>query len=260
MPVRPSGRCQRPLQWTIRAAMTSLQISPSARFRGIPHARLRAPFLRHLCREIPGDDVTRAPSLQLARAFRPGNPLREPCEQDTRYAARDAPETCPRAHGNPRVPNSPINTRRHFNRPRGRLVSDVECFRAGSRRRARTGRARSAPRTSHTPSREPGAVTTLTLYGPSGSLHPSSVWTRLSISTHAIFLTHAISLTLFARFPTHFDTLVFLTTHTGTSRYHKRSRGLHTPQAARVPIHRTHPLYLAWHDRTHLVVIRLKGA
>ena len=53
----------------------SLHISTSARFRGIPHVGRRALFPRHSCREIPGD-VTRAPSLQPARAYRPGNPLR----------------------------------------------------------------------------------------------------------------------------------------------------------------------------------------
>ena len=177
MPIRRYGRYRRPLRRPICAAMTSLcQFQSALTFGEFPHAGLRAPFPRHSCREIPGD-VTHTPSLRgfrcrLACAYRPGNPLCAFREQNARYAARGALHT--RAHGNPRLPNS-INPRLHFNRPRGRLVSDVERFRAGSRRRARPARARSAPRTSHMPSREPGAVTKLTRHGAEGSPHPSPV-------------------------------------------------------------------------------------
>ena len=120
----------------------TLRIPNSARSRGIPHTGLRVPFPRHSCHEIPGD-VTRTPSMhgkprRLARAYRPRNPLRE---QNTWYAARDAPNTCPRAHENPRVPNS--ITRRHFNRPRDGLFRYAGRSRAGipPRRRAREGRS-----------------------------------------------------------------------------------------------------------------------
>ena len=149
-PVRPSGRYQRPLRWPISTSPpmadpcshdVTLHIQTCARFRGIPHAVRRALFVRSSRREVRADDVTRAPNLRgfpcrPARAYRPGNPLPAFREQNTRYAARDAPHTCP--CGNPRVPNS-INTHLHFSRPRGRLVSDMERFRARSRRRARAG-------------------------------------------------------------------------------------------------------------------------
>ena len=42
----------------------TLHIATSARFRRIPHAGRRALFPRQSCREIPADDVTRAPSLR----------------------------------------------------------------------------------------------------------------------------------------------------------------------------------------------------
>jgi len=84
--------------------------------------------------------------------------------------------------------------------------------------------------------------------------------------THAVALTHALAPTLCARCSTHFTTLVYTPRHhthrdihTGESCHHKGSRGLHTPQAPRAPIHSTRLLYLAWHDRTHLVAISFKG-
>ena len=66
-------------------------------------------------------------------------------------------------------------------------------------------------------------------------------------------------------FCTPFDTivpLILLTTHTGTitSGIRVTARDLFTPQAPRAPVHLSHPLNLARHDRTHLVAIRFKGA
>ena len=150
--------------------VVALRITNSAHFRWIPYVSQRVQLTRNSCWEISGD-VTRAPNLRgfpcrPARAYCPGNPLCTFREQNTRHAARGAPHMRP--HGNPSVPNS-NNTCLHFSHPRGWLVSDVERFRAGSRRHARAGRARNAPWTSYTPSREPGAVAKLTLCGPPGS-------------------------------------------------------------------------------------------
>ena len=135
----------------------SLRISTSARLRGVRHASQRAPLARNSRSEVPRD-ITRTLNLRgfpckPARAHRPGNPLHAFREQNTRRAARGALHT--RSHVDPSVPNS-NNTRIHFCRPRGRLVSDVERFHTGlrSRRRAHAGRARKAPWTSYAPSRE----------------------------------------------------------------------------------------------------------
>ena len=179
LPVRPYGQCQHPLRWPIRAAMMSPCTSQQAlALAGFP-TRPRALFPRHSCREIPADDVTRAPSLhgflcRPARAHRPGNPLRTFREQNTRYTARDALHTRPR--GNPRVPNS-SNTRRHFSCPRGLVESHTERFHAGfpARRRAREGRSLNAEQAPYATSRETGAVPEITSYGAKGSPHPSPV-------------------------------------------------------------------------------------
>jgi len=191
----------------------SLHIPTRAGSRGIPHASQRALFPRHSCREIPTNDVTRAPSLRSflcrpARAHRPGNPLRAFREQNTRYAARDALHRRPR--GTPRVPNS-TNTRRHFNRPRDGLFRNAGRSRAGfpARRCAREGRSLNAERAPYASSCEAGAVTTITLYGAKGSPHPSPVWTGpSSTSSHA--LTHTMTLTPYLPTGTHFST------HSGT--------------------------------------------
>ena len=197
----------------------TLHIPTSARSHGIPHTELRAPFAQHSCREVRADDVTSAPNLRgfpcrPARVHRPGNPLRVFREQNTRYAAHDA--LYPRPRGNPCGPNSP-NTRRHFNRPRDGLSRNAGRSHAEIplRRRARDGRSRNAERASYAASCETGAVTEITLRGLLSSPFPSPVWIRpFTNFMHA--LTHPISLTLYARFTTHFDTLIPFTTHTGT--------------------------------------------
>ena len=175
-------------------------------------------------------NVRRFPGIRAAR-FPPMTSLAHPLREQN--AARDAPHTRPRR--NPRVPN-PNNPRHHFIRPRGLLVSDVERFHAGSRRRARAGRARNAPWTSNEPSREPGAEAKLTPCGPPGSPLVSPVWTGpSSISSHA--LTHAMTLAFCTPSDTHF------TTHSGTITSGIRvttvtsNPGVSlTPQAPRVPV------------------------
>ena len=154
----------------------TLPIAISACLRGVRHASRRAPLARNSCREVPSE-VTRTLNLRgfpcrPALAYRPEDLLRALCEQNTRRAARGALHT--RSHGDPSVPNS-NNTRPHFRRPRDWLVSDVERFRAGSQRRVRAGRARSAPRTSYMPLREPGTIAKLTLCGLFSSLLVSPV-------------------------------------------------------------------------------------
>ena len=48
--------------------------------------------------------------------------------------------------------------------------------------------------------------------------------------------------------------------HHGESCHLNGFLGLYTPQAPRAPVHSTRPLNSAKHDRTHLVVHRLKEA
>ena len=76
--------------------------------------------------------------------------------------------------------------------------------------------------------------------------------------THARHFTHAMR--AFQHAFRHTRKHTHRNNHAGDSRFHKSSRGLHTPQAPLVPVHSTRPLYLAKLDRTHLVAIRLKGA
>jgi len=135
------GPCRRPL------------IATSARVQGIPHAGQRALFTRNSCREVPSD-VTHAPNLRgfpcrPARAYRPGNPLRVFREHNTLRATWGASHTRP--HVDPSVPNSYNTHHLHSRRPRGRLVSHVECFapdcdRADARVRA-VRETRHGPRT-----------------------------------------------------------------------------------------------------------------
>ena len=215
--------------------VVALRIATSARFCGVRHASQRAPLARNSCREVRADDVTRTPNLRgfpcrPPRAYRPVDPLRACCEQNTRRAACGDSHT--RSHVDPSVPNS-HNTRLHFRRPRGRLVSNVERSRAGlqSRRRVCAGRARNVPWTSYAPSREPGAVSKLTLCGPPGSPFVSPVWIGpCTIPMHA--LTHTMTLA----FCTHFNTLaplIHFTTHSGTItsgiRVNSRNPGVSIP-------------------------------
>jgi len=192
----------------------TLHIVTSARFCGIPHAGRGALFPRHSCREIPADDVTRAPSLRgfpcrPARAHRPGNPLRAFHGQNTWHAARDAPHTRGTPHtrprGTPHVPNS-NNTRHHFSGPRGRLVSDVERFWPGfpAQRRAREGRSLNAERAPYATSCEAGAVATITLWRkrlatPVSRLNPSAF--QLLARTHAHHDSHSAHLSTHSHHP-----------------------------------------------------------
>ena len=159
MPVRPYGRCQRPLRWPIRAAMTSPCTSQQALAFG----------------EFPTwDDVRCFPGIRAARFPVTSLTHRACAVSHAGQHARIVPETrsADRTRGMQHVMP---RTRAHISAVHAASSYPTWNVSGPDREDAHVPAVRGAPRTPSEPSREPSAVTKSTLHGAEGSPHPSPV-------------------------------------------------------------------------------------